>query len=124
MSYIKKNHSPTIVKKRFLDIYSNSKVLGVYQINDDKLDKKNEKELQKLISKSIGNYDLTIVSDYGHGFISENIAKIISKKSNFVALNAQINAANVEYARQLNHLYIFEVSLIFSDVKTPKNLEI
>ena len=35
-----------------------------------------------------------------------------------------INAAKVEYANQLNHLYIFDFSLIFSDVKTPKNLDI
>ena len=35
-----------------------------------------------------------------------------------------INAAKVEYAKQLNHLYIFDFSLIFSDVKTPKNLDI
>ena len=35
-----------------------------------------------------------------------------------------INAANVEYAKQLNHLYILDFSLIFSDVNTPKNLDI
>ena len=35
-----------------------------------------------------------------------------------------INAAKVEYAKQLNHLYIFDFSLIFSDVKTPKSLDI
>ncbi len=34
-----------------------------------------------------------------------------------------INAAKVEYAKQLNHLYIFDVSLIFSELKTPRNLE-
>ena len=34
------------------------------------------------------------------------------------------NADKVEYARQLNHLKIFDVSLIFFDVKTPRNLEI
>ena len=35
-----------------------------------------------------------------------------------------INAAKVEYAKQLKHLYILDFSLIFSDVKTPKNLDI
>ncbi len=95
MFYIKKKNSPTIVKKRFLDIYSNSKVLGLYQFNDDKLNKKNEKELQRVISKKIVDCDLVIVSDYGHGFISENTAKLITKKAKFLALNAQINAANI-----------------------------
>ena len=35
-----------------------------------------------------------------------------------------INAAKVEYAKQLNHLYILDFSLIFSDVKTRKNHDI
>ena len=34
-----------------------------------------------------------------------------------------IKAANVEYARQLNHLNSFEVSLIFKEDNTPKNLD-
>jgi len=34
-----------------------------------------------------------------------------------------ISAARVEYARQLNHLNNFEVSLIPSDEITPNNLE-
>ena len=34
-----------------------------------------------------------------------------------------INAAKVEYAKQLNHLKIFEFSFIFSEVITPKNLD-
>ena len=36
----------------------------------------------------------------------------------------EIKAANVEYARQLNHRNIFDVSEIFSELKTPINLEI
>ena len=38
-----------------------------------------------------------IVSDYGHGFISDKNALLISKKSKYLALNAQINAANRGY---------------------------
>ena len=34
-----------------------------------------------------------------------------------------INAAKVEYAKQLNHLKIFEFSFIFSEVITPKILD-
>ena len=57
---------------------------------------------------------------------------IITLNNKFVSLRSpegnnsilDINAAKVEYAKQLNHLYIFDFSLIFSDVKTPKNLDI
>ena len=40
--YIRKKNSPTILKKRFLDNISNSKVLGVYKLNDDPLARKEE----------------------------------------------------------------------------------
>ena len=93
---LNKKNSPTITKKRFLDLYSNNKVLGVYNINDDNLDDKNENNFKKMI-KQINAYDLVIVSDYGHGLISEKNAKLICKKSKFLALNAQVNAANIGF---------------------------
>ena len=44
-----------------------------------------------------------IVSDYGHGFISKKIAKLLSKKSKYLALNAQINAANIGFHTMRNY---------------------
>ena len=57
---------------------------------------------------------------------------IITLNNKFVSLRSpegnnsilDINAAKVEYAKQLNHLYILDFSFIFSDVNTPKNLDI
>ena len=93
--YIKKKKSPTIVKKRFLDIISNNKLLGVYSINDDFLEDSEEKKFSTLLKKEILNHDLIIVSDYGHGMISSKSSKIISKSKKFLSLNAQINSTNV-----------------------------
>ena len=95
--YINKKNSPTIVKKRFLDHASNNKVLGVYKINYDYLNTSDEKLFSKKLKKLIPNYDIIIVSDYGHGLISEKSSKLICKKSKYLALNAQINAANLGY---------------------------
>lgn len=61
------------------------------------MDVKNENELHNYLKKKINHYDLIVVSDYGHGFISKKNAKIICNKSKFLALNAQINAANRGY---------------------------
>jgi bifunctional ADP-heptose synthase (sugar kinase/adenylyltransferase) len=85
------------VKKRFLDHVSNNKVLGVYKINYDYLNTSDEKLFSKKLKKLIPNYDIIIVSDYGHGLISEKSSKLICKKSKYLALNAQINAANLGY---------------------------
>ena len=54
-------------------------------------------ESNKKLEQNISKYDLVIVADYGHGFISSKAADIICKKSKFISLNAQTNAANVGY---------------------------
>jgi len=94
---IYKEKSPTIVKKKYLDIITNNKVFGSYIINDSPLNQKNEIKLKKFLVKNLKKYDLVIVSDYGHGLISDENASLISKKSKFLSLNAQINAANRGY---------------------------
>ena len=96
-NFIFKKDSPTIVKKRFVDSISQSKVIGIYNINDEILNNNDENLFNKLLIKEIKKYDLVIVSDYGHGFISKKSANIICKSSKFLALNAQINASNIGY---------------------------
>lgn len=97
LKLIFKEKSPTIVKKKYVDMITNNKVFGSYIINDSPLDKRNEKKLSNFLTKELNKFDLVIVSDYGHGLISERNAALISKKAKFVALNAQINAANRGY---------------------------
>jgi len=101
--FIRKKNSPTILKRRFLDNITNNKVLGVYTINDDILSTKEEKSFYNILKNSIPKYDLVIVSDYGHGLISNKNAKLICKLSKYLALNAQVNAANVGYHSMRNY---------------------
>ena len=96
-NFIFKKNSPTIVKRRYVDHLTKSKVFGIYNINDEILNKKNEKIFNKLLKKEINKNDLVIVSDYGHGLISKKSAKLICKNSKFLALNAQVNASNIGY---------------------------
>jgi len=95
--FVYKENSPTIVKKRYVDSISKSKVIGIYNINDEILNKKDEIIFNKLLKKEIKKHDLIIVSDYGHGLISKKSANLICKKSKFLALNAQVNASNIGY---------------------------
>lgn len=96
-NFLYKKNSPTIIKKRFIDNVSQNKLLGVYSINDKNLDKNLEKKLINYIKKLAANCDLILVSDYGHGFISEKVSKVITSRKNFVSLNAQVNASNIGY---------------------------
>lgn len=95
--FIFKKDSPTIVKKRYVDNLSQSKIIGVYNINDEILNKKDEAKFNKFLKSEITKYDLVIVSDYGHGLISKKSANMICKNSKFMALNAQVNASNIGY---------------------------
>tara|TARA_B110000014_G_C20121680_1_gene594726 strand:+ start:134 stop:1657 length:1524 start_codon:yes stop_codon:yes gene_type:complete len=96
-NFLFKKKSPTIEKKRYLDKVSNTKILGVYNLNDNKLDATQEKLFKKYITDKIKKADLVIVSDYGHGFISKGVSKLICNKAKFLALNTQINAFNTGY---------------------------
>ena len=96
-NFIKKKNSPTILKKRFIDDISSQKIFGSYIIDDQDLNKSQEKQLLKIIKTKIKKKKLVVVSDYGHGFISQKIANEICKSNIFVSLNAQINAANLAH---------------------------
>ena len=91
-SFIRKKNSPTILKKRFIESIDNVKTLGLYSLNDDQLNRKNENELYKTIKKQIPSHDLIIVCDYGHGLISKKIANLIIKSGKFYTYNSQINS--------------------------------
>jgi rfaE bifunctional protein kinase chain/domain/rfaE bifunctional protein nucleotidyltransferase chain/domain len=95
--YINKKNSPTILKKRYLDIVDSRKLIGVYDINDDVISSKEESIFLNILKKEVSKNDLIIVLDYGHGLITEKIATYISNLNKFVSLNAQVNSSNVSF---------------------------
>ena len=95
--FLYKKNSPTILKKRFLDNVSKSKIFGSYQINDQELSSRDDYSLLHLMKKFSNKYDLIVVSDYGHGFISTYISNYLRKLNKFISLNAQVNASNIGY---------------------------
>lgn len=114
--FIEKKNSPTIEKKRYIDKINNSKILGVYNINDENLNTNEEKKLLKLVKNNLNRSDLIIVSDYGHGLINPRLAEFISNKKIYFALNAQLNAFNIGYHslskyNNINFLIINEAEL-------------
>ena len=94
LNYVEKDNSPTILKTRFIDTYTNSKMSGIYSINDEDLDKKNEKILSSKISSATKRNDLALIVDYGHGLITDGIIKAVHNYKLFLAVNFQINSFN------------------------------
>ena len=128
-NYLFKEGSPTILKTRFIDKISNSKLLGVYDLNDNKLNIKLEKKLQNYIKMKAKKVDLILISDYGHGLISSKIAKILLSQKKMVCLNAQVNASNTGYHslrkyKKMNTLIINETELRHEMRDKTSHLEI
>ena len=101
--FIYKGGSPTITKKRYVDHISKSKSLGVYSLDDVQMNGENQGQLNTYLAELVPAHDFVIVSDYGHGFISQDTARRISNQSVFTTLNAQINAANIGYHTMNNY---------------------
>lgn len=87
--------SQTIIKRRFIN--SNQKLFEVCYLNDDPIDSGLEKKVISRLKDVIRDYDLVIVSDFGHGFLTDNLARMICKESRFLAVNTQTNGANMGF---------------------------
>lgn len=95
--FIVKRNSPTILKRRYVESYLLSKLFELYVINDEALLEDEDQELCALIDRVAPNADVVIAADFGHGLLTEKAVQRLCKKSKFLAVNTQINAANVGF---------------------------
>ncbi len=84
---------PTIVKKRYINRYQKQRLFEINFINDDYIDEKLESEIIDYL-EIIPEFDLVLVSDFGHGLITDKIIRVIEKLSKKLAVNTQTNGAN------------------------------
>ena len=85
----------TIIKRRFVN--SNQKLFEICYLNDNPIDLKLEKKIKLKLNEIIHSYDLVIVSDFGHGFLTDNLVDMICKKAKLLAVNTQTNGANMGF---------------------------
>jgi bifunctional ADP-heptose synthase (sugar kinase/adenylyltransferase) len=95
-AFIKKG-AHTIVKKRYVDAYRNSKLFKVEYINDDPISDSLSSEVISYLEEEIPKYDLVVVGDFGHGFINQGMRKAFAEKSSFLCINSQSNSSNMGY---------------------------
>jgi len=95
--FFKRPNAETVTKRRFVNNASNSKLFEICYMKDDDMSVEVEKEVLEHLKKIIKNYDVVIVSDFGHGFLTKKIIKLICSKSKYIALNVQTNSANLGF---------------------------
>ena len=88
--------SQTIVKRRFID-NDLGKLFEVYFFNDELIAGRMDNETCPWLEKAIKDFDLIMVPDFGHEFISKNMIDILCSQSKYLAVNTQINSGNRGY---------------------------
>lgn len=92
-----RNDGPTICKKRYIDQYLNQKLFEINYLNNNYIDADCEFKIINHLKSSLPAYDLVLVSDFGHGFITDKIIEVVESFSKVLAVNTQTNSANSGY---------------------------
>lgn len=87
----------TIIKRRFVAEGTNRKLFEICYIKDDDIDAGLEADITQHLKKTIKNYDLVIVSDFGHGLMTKRLINLICSKARYLAINVQTNSANIGF---------------------------
>jgi rfaE bifunctional protein nucleotidyltransferase chain/domain len=95
--FVRKANSPTVLKRRYVESYSLTKLFQVYEINDEPLSAAEEAQVCEALSESLPGCDVAIASDFGHGLITRPALDLLGREAPFLAVNAQINAANLGF---------------------------
>ncbi len=95
--FVCKPSSPTIVKRRFVENYLVTKLLEIYEMNDDPLAGEAEKTLCDTLEARVPECDVVIAADYGHGLITPTAVDLLCQQAPFLTVNTQINAGNNGY---------------------------
>ena len=66
-------------------------------MKDDDIPAQEETKIGRHLEKTIKNYDVVIVSDFGHGLLTKRLIRLICSKAKYLALNVQTNAANIGF---------------------------
>jgi len=94
--FFKKN-SRTLVKRRFVDM-DLLKLFEVYLVDEDELlPRELDEKICTWLDSELSNFDVVIIPDFGHGFITDKMIRALEAKSKYMAVNTQVNSGNRGY---------------------------
>jgi bifunctional ADP-heptose synthase (sugar kinase/adenylyltransferase) len=86
--------APTIHKRRFVDMHTSARVFELYLMADEQLPAEAETAVLGTLQRLIRDYDLVVVSDFGHGMLTPSAIALLCAEARFLAVNTQANAGN------------------------------
>lgn len=90
-------HADTTVKRRYVSALSNQKLFEICFMEDKDIERKEETMILKRLEKIIEKYDAVVVSDFGHGLITNRMIDVLCSKAKYLAINVQTNSANAGF---------------------------
>lgn len=88
---------PTIVKRRFLEPNFLTRIFEVQYLDDTPVPSEIEKEIGSVLQQRFSAHDLVVVTDFGHGMMTEELRGLLYESKKFLAVNAQTNSANLGF---------------------------
>ncbi|MEQ8191361.1 MAG: PfkB family carbohydrate kinase, partial [Candidatus Eremiobacterota bacterium] len=73
------------------------RLFEICYIDNEKTDENYENQILEHLDKIINDYDMVLVADFGHGFITEKMIKLLENKARLMIVNVQTNGANMGY---------------------------
>lgn len=89
--------SPTVVKKRYINPNHNQKLFEINYLNDSALEGNLEDAIASYVEDVADDYDLVIVSDFGHGLLTKKLVSAVKNSAKVLAVNTQTNGANAGF---------------------------
>ena len=96
-NFVYRGGMPTTRKCRFIDPAHLRKLFEIYYFDDRPLGGPLEQQFCDLIREKAPDFDVVVVADFGHGLITRKSIDALTEASNFMAVNAQSNSANLGY---------------------------
>ena len=86
--------TPTIIKQRFIDGYSCTKLFEVYHMTENPLPAACQQSIDTAVAEAMTGADLVIASDFGHGAITRQTVQTLCRHAPLLCVNTQANAGN------------------------------
>ena len=88
---------PTTRKLRYVQPGYMRKLFEVYFMDDSPLPVAESGKLKEAVKRVCRDADLVVVTDFGHGLMDDEMVRIVCDNSQFLAVNAQSNSANLGF---------------------------
>jgi len=116
-NFFVKENAETIVKTRLIEEKRLTKLFKIENSDGKVISASLEKEIEEYLQKNLSKYDLVMITDFGHGFLTKNLREYIVKHASYLAINVQTNSSNFGFNPLSKYISADFVSLNHQELK-------